>query len=144
MSYVRCFATGRRSALTRAVFAIDPEMEKQHEEFKNIRDQHVAHPVGRHEHNELIVAAKSAGSAAKGIGSYNFFLAGLTAKDLRRLLKLVRFVDRLAQEEEANLGNELAREMMGHKATYTKAKRAFALLIHEEQLYPTRRRKSGA
>src|SRR5437763_937608 len=58
VSYVRCFSNGRRTALNRDVFLQRPELEKAHDEFKTVRDQHVAHPAGSHEHNELIVAAK--------------------------------------------------------------------------------------
>jgi hypothetical protein len=130
--------------LTRQVFAEDPGMELQHDEFKNIRDQHVAHPAGRHEHNELLVAAKSETSVAKGIGSYNFYFAGFTERDLRRLLRLIRFVDKQAHEEELALGNELAKDVIGPTATFARAHRAFSKLIHQERLYPTRRRKSGA
>lgn len=80
VSYVRCFSTGRRAALNRDVFSKKPLLEKEHDEFKKFRDQHIAHSAGPHEHNELIVAAKSAESAAHGIGSYNFFLLGLPRK----------------------------------------------------------------
>lgn len=140
VSYVRCFSTGRRSGLTKDVFAGDQTLEQTHEEFKKVRDQHVAHPAGKHEHNELLIAAKSAFSAARGIGSYNFFFAGFSEKDLRRFLKLVRFVAKKVELEEEQLGDEMARAVIGPKATYAKAQRAFASVIHDEQLYPTKRR----
>jgi hypothetical protein len=119
-------------------------MEAMHDEFKNIRDQHVAHPAGPHEHNELIVAAESADSAARAIGSYNFYFSGFPEKDLRRLLRFIRHVDRQAQDEENRLGDELARDLVGPRATYAKVQRAFISLVSQEQLYPTKRRKSGA
>lgn len=141
VSYVRCFSTGRRSALSKAIFAGDQALEQAHEDFKKVRDQHVAHPAGKHEHNELLIAAKSATSAARGIGSYNFSFAGFAEKDLRRLLKLLRFVAKKVELEEKQLGDELARAVMGPKATYAKARRAFASAIHDEQLYPTKRKR---
>lgn len=143
VSYVRCFSTGRRSALTREIFSGHPELEDMHDEFKKIRDQHVAHPAGKHEHNEILIAAKSPNSPAQGIGSYNFFFAGFIEKDLRRLLKLLRYVEKMVKAEEKRLGDELAREIMGPKATYAKAQRAFAKAIHDEQLYPTKRSRKA-
>lgn len=143
VSYVRCFSTGRRSALTRSIFDGQPEFENAHEEFKRVRDQHVAHPAGKHEHNELLIAAKSAESAAHGIGSYNFFFAGFPENDLRRFLKLVRFVEKKVSMEEKLLGDELARDVIGPKATYASAQRAFARVVHDEQLYPTKRKRGA-
>jgi hypothetical protein len=143
VSYVRCFSTGRRSALSKTLFEGDQKLEQAHEEFKRIRDQHVAHPAGKHEHNELLIAAKSPDSPARGIGSYNFFFAGLAEKDLRRFLKLLRFVAKKVEIEEKQLGDKLARDVMGPKATYARAQRAFASAIHDEQLYPTKRRRGA-
>lgn len=143
VSYVRCFSTGRRSALSKAIFANDPQLESAHEEFKKIRDQHVAHPAGKHEHNELLIAAKSQDSVARGIGSYNFFFAGFAEKDLRRFLRLLRFVAKKVEVEEKQLGNEMARDIIGPKATFAKAQRAFASVIHDEQMYPTRRKHAA-
>lgn len=143
VSYVRCFSTGRRSALTKAIFAGDQQLESAHEEFKKVRDQHVAHPAGKHEHNELLIAAKSPDSAAHGIGSYNFFFAGFAEKDLRRFLKLLRFVAKKVEVEEKQLGDEMARDIMGPKATFSKAKRAFTSVIHDEQMYPTKRKRGA-
>lgn len=139
VSYVRCFSTGRRSALNREIFAGQAELESMHEEFKKVRDQHVAHSAGKHEHNELLIAAKSRDSVACGIGSYNFFFSGFIEKDLRRFLKLLRFVEKMVAAEEKQLGDELARDIMGPNATYAKAQKAFAKAIHNEQLYPTKR-----
>ena len=143
VSYVRCFSTGRRTALKRNVFTPRPELEKVHDEFKKLRDQHVAHPAGPHEHNELIVAAKSADSRAHSIGSYNFFFAGFPVKDLRRFLALLKFVDKQALAEENLLGNELARDLLGSRSSYARARRAFSLVVSREQLYPTKRIRGG-
>jgi hypothetical protein len=140
VSYIRCFSTGRRTSLNREVFLAKPELEKDHDEFKKLRDQHVAHPAGSHEHNELIVAADSQDSAAYGIGSYNFFFAGSVPKDLKRFLSLLLYVMKQAKEEETRLGNEMAREMISSKSSWTKAKLAFYKVIHHEQLYLTRRK----
>ena len=140
VSYVRCFATGRKNTLNRDVFLSKPELEKDHDEFKKLRDQHVAHSTGSHEHNELIVAADSPDSAAYGIGSYNFFFAGFAPKDLKRFLSLLLYVMKQAKEEETRLGNEMAREMIGSKSSWAKARLAFSKVIHSEQLYPTRRK----
>ena len=140
VSYVRCFSTGRRAALNRDVFSKKPLLEKEHDEFKKFRDQHIAHSAGPHEHNEQLVAAKSAESAAHGIGSYNFFFAGFAPKDLRRFLLLLLFVDKHAKDEETRLGNEMAREIIGPKSTYSKARRSFLSVVNHEQIYPTKRR----
>lgn len=141
VSYVRCFSTGRRTALTRGIFAKKPELEAAHDEFKKLRDQHVAHPAGKHEHNELLLAAKTPDWPAHGLGSYSFFFVGFAVKDMRRFLSLLKFVAEEAEQEERQLGNELAREVVGPKSSYLKAKRAFAAVIHDEQLYPTKRRR---
>ena len=140
VSYVRCFSTGRRTALNRDIFAANTKFAKDHEEFKKVRDQHVAHPAGPHEHSELIVAAESPESPAIGIGSYNFFFAGFAPKDLRRFLSLVRFVARHAEAEEKRLGDDMARNIIGPKATYAKARGVFHHVVDSEQLYPTKRR----
>lgn len=140
VSYVRCFSTGRRTALNRDLFASSAKYAKDHEEFKKLRDQHVAHPAGPHEHNELLVAAHSPDARAVGIGSYNYFFAGFPPKDLARFLSLVRFVTREAELEERKLGDQLAKEMMGPGATYRKALSRFAAAVESEQLYPTKRR----
>lgn len=139
VSYVRCFSTGRRTALTREVFKLKPQFERAHDEFKKLRDQHVAHPAGPHEHNELIVAAKSADSAAHGVGSYNFFFASFAPKGLKRFLALLLYVEKAAESEEIRLGDEMAREMIGPRSSWKKAGKAFADVIHHEQIYPTKR-----
>lgn len=141
VSYVRCFSTGRRTALNRGVFAARPEFEKDHDEFKKLRDQHVAHPAGPHEHNELIVAAIAPDSGAYGIGSYSFFLIGFASRDLRRFLSVLLYVAKKAEEEERRLGDEMARETIGPKSSLAKARRAFASVVNDEQLYPTKRKR---
>ncbi len=68
----------------------------------------------------------------------------MIAKELRSFLRLVRLVEKKVAAEEKLLGDELARDIIGPKATYASAQRAFASVIHSEQLYPTKRKKREA
>ena len=66
---VRCFATGRRKGLSQEVFAGQPKLLEAHNNFKSIRDQHIAHAVGVLEDLHLFVAAENPSSPAQGVGA---------------------------------------------------------------------------
>jgi hypothetical protein len=109
-----------------------------HNEFKDIRDKHIAHPVGKLEHWGILVAAKDPESPALGLGLQNWFSVGAPQAELKAFLKLITFVETHIDAEIKRIGNLLAQAIIGPKATWKTAERAFHRHITQEQVYPTK------
>lgn len=139
VSYVRCFTSGRRKGLDRNIFDANATMLATHDDVKTIRDQHIAHPVGKLERWDVLVAAKDESSTAVGLGVHNWFFAGAAPKDLKVFLQLVLFVDKQLQARINLVGDALAKQVIGPKATWRMAQKAFHRYITVEDVYgPTR------
>ena len=136
ISYARCFGGGKkRKGLNREIYSSTPELLAIHDEMKKLRDQHIAHSSGPHEHINLIVAADSAYKPALGIGIYEFFLAADNPTSLRKFLKLVNFAESYVSKEITRIGNIVAKDVMGSKATWKKALDSFYSHISSSQIY---------
>jgi hypothetical protein len=135
ISYIRCFGGGKRKGLNREVYASKPELQKIHDEMKHLRDRHIAHSAGPHEHLELLVAAESPDDAALGIGIYSFFLSADNPASLRNFLRLIKFADKYVYGEIERIGNVMAKDLMGPKATWKNSIRKFYEHIDMSQIY---------
>jgi len=89
IAYIRCFASGRRKGLSSDIFAGKPRLLKAHEEFKSIRDKHIAHPVGVLENLHVMVAAADPSSPAQGVGSLGVFFSHTQQRSTLLLLRQV-------------------------------------------------------
>ena len=140
VSYVRCFSSGRRKGLNQDIFAKKPELLAAHSDIKAIRDKHVAHPVSEHEHCNVLVAAENPDAPAVGLGVRYWFLAGGDEKHMKLFLKVAEFASKHVQREIAVKGNELAKLVIGPRATWKNAQVSFHRCLSDEQVYgPIRR-----
>jgi hypothetical protein len=140
VSYVRCFSSGRRKGLSQDIFITKPELLAAHTDIKSVRDKHVAHPVSEHEHCNILVAAETPDASAVGLGVRYWFFAGGDQKHMRLFLKVTEFASKHVQREIKAKGNELAKLVMGPRATWRSAQAAFHSCLDEEQVYgPVRR-----
>ncbi len=135
ISYIRCFGGGKRKGLKREIYASRPELLAIHDEMKKLRDQHIAHSAGPHEHLNLIVAAESPHSAVVGIGVYTFFLAADNPKSLKGFLRLIKFAEKYVSGEITRIGNSMAKDLIGPKATWKKALQSFYEQVNNDQVY---------
>ncbi|PTB19621.1 hypothetical protein C9I57_18285 [Trinickia symbiotica] len=126
VSYVRCFASGRRKWLRRELFADRPDLAARHEDLKAMRDKHVAHSAEYAEHVSVVVAAEHETAPAVGLSVRNWFFVGDGPDGLATFLELVEFVEAHLAEEEIRLGNEVATLVLGEGATWQSALQAFS------------------
>ena len=141
VSYVRCFTTGRRKGLSaNDTYAANPEYLSLHADIKALRDKHVAHAVGDDEHCTILVAAKDETAPAAGLGVRYWFYAGSDHKHMKRFLKLAEFAHKAVAEQVQQTGDELARTVVGPRATWRRAKASFYKSVSDQDVYgPTRR-----
>jgi hypothetical protein len=142
VSYVRCFTSGRRKGLDTSAFDNRADMLIAHNNFKDIPDKHIAHPVGKLEHWGILVAAKDPESPAVGLGIQNWFYVGATRAELKSFLKLATFVEKHIDTEINRVGSLLAKAILGPKATWKSAERAFHRHITQDQIYPTKSKEN--
>ena len=135
VSYVRCFSSGRRKGLGQEIFAEKPELLAAHTDIKLIRDKHVAHSVSNHEHCNVLVAAKNPDAPAVGLGIRYWFFVGGDQKHMRLFLKATTFASKHVQREIKVKGNELAKLVIGPRATWRSAQASFHSCISDEQVY---------
>jgi hypothetical protein len=135
VSYVRCFSSGRRKGLNQDIFAKKPELLAAHTDIKTIRDKHVAHPVSEHEHCNVLVAAENPDAPAVGLGVRYWFLAGGDEKHIKLFLKVAEFASKHVQREITAKGNELAKLVIGPRATWKNAQASFNRCLSDEQVY---------
>lgn len=133
VAYVRCFATGRRTGLSQDIFDGKPRLKLAHEDFKSIRDRHIAHAVGVLENLHVFVAAADETSSALGIGALGAFFSHTSKRSTLLLLRrVVRHARTFADTEIESVGSELASELMERPITWKASQRAFRLAIAEE------------
>jgi hypothetical protein len=135
VSYVRCFTSGRRKGLERSLLEEHPELLKIHDDIKEIRDRHVSHPVSDYERCNLLVAAESADSPARGLGVHHLFFSGAGPQDLKNFRKLVSFVHRQITAQLNQVGNQIAKEAIGKRATWKSAQKNFWSSVSGEDVY---------
>ena len=135
VSYVRCFTSGRRRGIDTEIFSGRADMLAIHKDVKGIRDRHVAHPVGELERWDILVAAEDLDSPAVGLGVHNWFFVGPAPAEVERFMTLIRFVDGLVEARITELGNELAREILGPEATWESAQESFWKHVSRDQVY---------
>lgn len=129
VSYVRCFASGRRHFLKRDIFANHPELVAEHDRAKATRDRHISHSVDELEHVNVLVAAESPDSAALGLGVRYWFFVRDEIDGLKRMLELVKFVDSHVADEIERLGDRVATDIMGSPTSWADANKRFALAL---------------
>ena len=130
VAYVRCFASGRRKGLSAEIYSGKPSLMKAHEEFKSIRDQHIAHAVGILENLHVMVAASDASSPAQGVGSLGVFFSHTQQRSSLLLLRrVVRFALAHVDREIEEVGSEIASEVMGRRITWKQSQSAFFAAI---------------
>ncbi len=135
VSYVRCFTSGRRKGLGTDLFATRPEYLSFHASIKALRDKHVAHAVGEDEHCAVLVAAKDETSPAAGLGVRYWFFAGGDDKHMKNFLRVAEFANRHVSSQVQTTGNELAKKLIGPRATWKKAQQAFYQSVSDEEVY---------
>jgi hypothetical protein len=134
VSYARCFSSGKRKGLQQDIFDGKPQLLAAHLDIKTIRDKHVAHPVSEHEHCSVLVAAEHLDAPAVGLGVRYWFLVGGDQKALRTFLKVTEFAAKHVLKQVHVKGNELAKMVMGPRATWKKAQLAFHQRLTDEQV----------
>jgi hypothetical protein len=137
VSYVRCFTSGRRKGLNADIYAQRPDLLTFHSTIKELRDKHVAHAVGNDEHCNVLVAAKGTTSPAVGLGARYWFFAGGDDKYMKTFLKIAEFAVRQIDREVTATGDGLAKKVLGSRATWKSAQRAFYRYVSEEAVYGT-------
>lgn len=139
VSYIRCFTSGKRKGLRSDIYQTKPEYLALHTSIKLLRDKHVAHAVGEEEHCSVLVAAKDETSPAAGLGVRYWFFAGGDDKHMKNFLKLAEFAQKFVASELKTKGDELAKKLMGPRASWKKAQQAFYRGVSDEEVYgPTR------
>ena len=130
IAYVRCFASGRRKALSPDIFAAKPKLLKAHEEFKSIRDKHIAHPVGVLENLQVMVAAADPSAPAQGVGSLGVFFSHVQQRSTLLLLRqVVRYSLNYVDQKVEEIGSKLASEVLGRPITWKDSQKAFFAAI---------------
>ena len=130
IAYVRCFASGRRKGLSPDIFATKPRLRKAHEEFKSIRDQHIAHPVGILENLHVLVAAVDPSSPAQGVGSLGIFFSHIQKRSTLLLLRqVVRYALAHVDQQIDVVGSTLASEILGKPISWKDSQKAFFAAI---------------
>lgn len=133
VAYVRCFASGRRKGLNPSIFDNKPRLQKAHEEFKAIRDQHIAHAVGVLENLHVFVAADNASSPARGVGALGVFFSHTQKRSTLTLLRqVVRHAVRHVDSEVETVGSKLASDLMKREIPWARAQSAFRNAIGTE------------
>ena len=144
VSYVRCFTSGRRKELSSDIYSLKPEFVALHGQVKDLRDKHVAHAVGNDEHCNVLVAAKDTTSPAVGLGVRYWFFAGSDEKQMKAFLRMTEFAAKHVAAEVKRTGDALAKKMLGARATWKGAQRAFNQAVSEEAVYgPIRRDRAS-
>ena len=134
VSYARCFSSGRRKGLQPSIFDPKPELLAIHLDIKAIRDKHVAHPVNELEHCNVLVAAENLEAPAVGLGVRYWFLVGGDQQSLRDFLKITEFAAKHVLKQVHVKGNELAKAVIGPRATWKSAQVAFHKILTDEQV----------
>ena|SRR6218665_594224 len=130
IAYFRCFASGRRKGLSPDIFATKPRLLKAHEEFKSIRDQHIAHPVGVLENLHVMVAATDPSSPAQGVGSLGVFFSHVQQRSTLLLLRqVVRYALAHVDQQIEIVGSKLASEILGRPISWKDSQKAFFAAI---------------
>jgi hypothetical protein len=135
VSYVRCFASGRRKGLNQDMFSANPKLLAAHNDIKSIRDKHIAHPVSEHEHCNVLVVAENTTAPAVGLGVRHWFFVGGDEEHMKLFLSLVTFAAKHVKGEITQKGNELAKLVVGPRATWKSAQAAFHKRLTDEQVY---------
>ena len=135
VSYVRCFASGKRKGLDSIILEDVTELKEIHEHVKSIRDRHVAHPVGDFERCTLLVAAKDTKSKSKGLGVHHLYFSGAGPDDLKKFRKLVEFVRKRVNEKLEAVGTQIARDVISPRATWKSSQNIFWKRVNGEDVY---------
>ena len=133
VAYVRCFASGRRKGLSPDIFGGKPRLRRAHDEFKSIRDQHIAHAVGVLENLHVMVAADDPSSPALGVGALGVFFSHTSKRSTLLLLRqVVRHARSHVGKEIDSLGSALASELMGRTTSWKDSQNSFRAAIGDE------------
>jgi hypothetical protein len=116
VTYIRCFATGRRRGLNIAdVNGLTPIDLETHAAIHMLRNRHFAHPVADEEGASVLIV-QSRGSRHAGFAVFNVVLASSSSGDVRRFTALVRKVARYVELKENAAGDALAQATFGRQA----------------------------
>ena len=130
VTYVRCFASGRRKGLSSSIYKDKPRLLKAHEDFKSIRDKHIAHAVGLLENLHVLVAAASPSSPAIGVGSLGVSFSHTQKRSSLLLLRqAARFALSSVDRDIEILGSRLATDILGRQTTWKQSQKSFYAAI---------------
>ena len=94
VTYIRCFATGRRRGLKISdVHGLSARDLETHEDIHVLRNKHFAHPVADEEGASILII-QPRGSRGAGFAVASSVLASSSPEDVRRFTSLVRRVAR--------------------------------------------------
>ncbi|MCK9381179.1 MAG: hypothetical protein M0P95_08945 [Sulfuritalea sp.] len=125
VSYFRCFPAGTRKGLSRALYSERPDLLERHDDMRSIRDQHITHSVSEFECWDILVAAKDESSPAIGFGIQSQPPVSASPNKLQGFFALVNYAHTQVKKSITSIGNQLAKEVVGGKATWKSARRAF-------------------
>lgn len=118
ITYIRCFATGRRRGLNISdVRGLSPQNLETHEDVRTLRNHHFAHPVADEE-EALVLIVRPHGSRRAGFRVFDTVLASSSSSDVRRFASLVRKVARHVELKEHLTGDALAQAIFGAQARW--------------------------
>jgi hypothetical protein len=130
IAYVRCFATGKRAALTPDVFEgiSGPEhsAEVVHQHFKDMRDKHIAHSVNPFEQVTVALMLSPESSTERkveGVGTLMMQHLSPTVEGVESLLELAKIARRhvAARVKDAQAATLAKGEEADVEALYEKA-----------------------
>jgi hypothetical protein len=131
VTYVRCFGGGRRPPLRiDDVPRLTARNRQAHDEASRLRNKHFAHAVADEE-GAQILAIPPQGIHKAGFAVHEVTLSSPNLVGLREFLGLVRKVRRFAKRKEHEVGNVLAKAILGPSSTWTKGLKNGADAINE-------------
>lgn len=135
ISYMRSFASGRRKGLGEDIFP-DQKVLAIHKELKGVRNRHIAHPVGDHEHCVVLAAVPDLSrSEAVGLGVRYWFFVTDEPNKLKEYQRPLAFALSYVNGEAQRLGDQLAHELLGESQTWKSAQAAFWSALSPEDVY---------
>jgi hypothetical protein len=117
VTYIRCFATGRRSRL--GISQVPNVTAKDlvlHESIRLMRNQHLAHAVADEEGAHIYLHAKPHERAPSRFNVFNVILASENKATIRRFAVLAKKVRAFVRTRIAAAGDEIAQSFFGSQS----------------------------
>jgi hypothetical protein len=122
ISYMRCFAPGYRTRLEISKIPHLSFLDRRlHDNIRAIRNKYLAHAINSdHEGTHLFLVAPNRNAEATHFTILNAILVSDSRATLGRFIRLVGKVRKYIQTRVTTLGNEVARDVFGPRATWRK------------------------